>query len=83
MGSNFKRLTAQKYQVKKEKGLCFKCEEQYHPGHKCKNRSLNVIFVLNEKDINTKLDSEEVSAELVGLTVPKIMKVKGKIGSWR
>lgn len=46
------------------------------------------MFVLDEEDINTELDYERVGAEfavisIVGLTLPKMIKVKGKIGVLR
>lgn len=32
---NFKRLSEAEFQAKKEKGLCFKCDEKYSIGHRC------------------------------------------------
>ncbi|GKB04622.1 ankyrin repeat-containing protein [Tanacetum coccineum] len=30
---------------KRSKGLCFKCDEKYGPGHQCKSKSLQVLWV--------------------------------------
>lgn len=62
--TSFKRLKANKYQVKRDKGICFKCEEKYHPGHQCKTRRLNVISVLNEEIEDEWGDEEVVNVEL-------------------
>ncbi|XP_060967566.1 uncharacterized protein LOC115704201 [Cannabis sativa] len=35
-----KRLSPAELKDKREKGLCFTCDEKYNPGHKCKNRVL-------------------------------------------
>lgn len=32
----FKRFTASELRVRREKGLCYYCEEKYHPQHRCK-----------------------------------------------
>ncbi|GKB69649.1 ankyrin repeat-containing protein, partial [Tanacetum coccineum] len=40
--SQFKRLTMAE---KRSKGLCFKCDEKYGPGHQCKSKSLQVLWV--------------------------------------
>ncbi|XP_020693720.1 uncharacterized protein LOC110107714 [Dendrobium catenatum] len=39
-GGNFKRLTEKEMQEKRAKGLCFRCDERYTPGHRCKDRTL-------------------------------------------
>ncbi|CAM8978876.1 unnamed protein product [Rhodiola kirilowii] len=41
-----KRLTPTKMAARKEKGLCFNCDERYAPGHKCRPRFQ--CLVLNE-----------------------------------
>nr|XP_048334882.1 uncharacterized protein LOC125423780 [Ziziphus jujuba var. spinosa] len=42
-----KPLTSIEIQEKREKGLCFTCNEKYHNNHKCKNR---VMFMYVEDD---------------------------------
>lgn len=40
-----KRMTDIEWRSKREKGLCFRCEEKYTIGHRCKNRELRVLLV--------------------------------------
>ena len=30
-------------------GLCFRCDEKYTIGHKCKNRELQVVMIYDEE----------------------------------
>ena len=42
-GSPFKRLTAAEIKQKREKGLCYYCEEKYNPSHRCKTSYLLLV----------------------------------------
>ncbi|GKC58538.1 ty3-gypsy retrotransposon protein, partial [Tanacetum coccineum] len=73
---------------KRSKGLCFKCDEKYGPGHQCKSKSLQVLWV-DEEDAyqedepfeHEHLDSVEVSLNsVIGLTSPRTMKIRGTVG---
>ena len=44
-----KRLTESELQARREKGLCFKCEEKFSPGHRCK-KQLRVLLVHKDED---------------------------------
>ena len=44
-----KRLTESELQACREKGLCFKCEEKFSPGHQCK-KQLRVLLVHKDED---------------------------------
>ncbi|KAA0061363.1 peroxidase 64 [Cucumis melo var. makuwa] len=46
--------------VKREKGLCFKCDEKYHFGHKCKDMELRELRILVVHDDNVE---EEIIEE--------------------
>ncbi|KAI0493558.1 hypothetical protein KFK09_023677 [Dendrobium nobile] len=48
-GDNFKKLTETELQEKRAKGLCFRCDERYTPGHRCKDRTLQVLIVCDEE----------------------------------
>ncbi|RVX15868.1 Retrovirus-related Pol polyprotein from transposon 297 [Vitis vinifera] len=91
-----KRLTESELQARREKGLCFKCEEKFSPGHRCK-KQLRVLLVHEDEDkddnqfdgrateepalIELK-DAVELSLNsVVGLTTPGTMKIKGTIRS--
>ncbi|KAJ9536073.1 hypothetical protein OSB04_un000758 [Centaurea solstitialis] len=87
----FKRLTATELAEKRAKGLCFRCDSKFAPGHKCSSKTLQVLIIddvdagRGEEDIDdtwhAHCDMAEVSLNSVsGLTPPRTMKVKGKIG---
>ncbi|TYK19390.1 Transposon Ty3-I Gag-Pol polyprotein [Cucumis melo var. makuwa] len=40
-----KRLSDAEFKAKREKGLCFKCDEKYHSGHKCKEPEIKKIII--------------------------------------
>ncbi|KAL2475042.1 Retrotrans gag domain-containing protein [Abeliophyllum distichum] len=91
----FKRLSDAELQLKKEKGLCFRCDEKYTVGHRCKNKELQVLLIqegeewevedVAEGETSTEETNEvgevvELSLNfVVGLTPSRTMKVKGKI----
>ena len=92
--TNYKRLTHAKLQAKIEKGLCFRCDAKFSPGHKCKNKRLQVLLVqgnFTEEEIaelggGDERQTEEVEEiielsinSVVGLSTPKTMKIEGKI----
>ena len=43
------RLTDAEFQDRRDKGLCFHCEEKFNPGHKCK-KQLNILIVHDEDE---------------------------------
>ena len=57
----FLKLTEQEIQKRREKGLCFSCNEKFGPGHRCK-KELNIILVEEEEYAQSKLKGE-ISAE--------------------
>ncbi|KAI0525242.1 hypothetical protein KFK09_004635 [Dendrobium nobile] len=88
---SFKKLTDEEMQEKRAKGLCFRCEEKFVPGHRCKDRALRALTVYideapedsdeyDEEQNETQLEVAEVSLNSVmGFTPSHTMKVKGKI----
>ncbi|KAL0927813.1 hypothetical protein M5K25_002024 [Dendrobium thyrsiflorum] len=93
-GGNFKRLTEKEMQEKRAKGLYFRCDEKYTPGHRCKDRTLQVLTVCDDEETEEEgerelegevedklhLDLAEVSLNsVVGFTTNHTMKVKGEI----
>lgn len=52
-----KRMSPEELREKREKGLCFSCDEKYHANHRCKNRVL--LMVGAEEDDS---EPEEMSA---------------------
>ena len=39
-------------QEKRSKGLCFRCDEKFRPGHHCKQKELQVLWVLDDEELN-------------------------------
>ncbi|XP_071714502.1 uncharacterized protein [Rutidosis leptorrhynchoides] len=86
----YKRLTEAELSEKCSKGLCFKCDEKYAPGHRCPSKSLQVLLVREDDDDNDEiledsehahLDSVEVCINsVIGFTPPHTMKLRGSIG---
>ena len=42
------RLTDAEFQARKDKGLCFHCDERFAPGHKCR-KQLNILLVHDDE----------------------------------
>ena len=78
----------------KSKGLCFRCEAKYSPGHRWKDKQLQVLLVhedFHEQEVPSPLsfsdlqegDVKEVAElslnSVVGISSLRTMKVKGKI----
>ncbi|XP_017233746.1 uncharacterized protein LOC108207825 [Daucus carota subsp. sativus] len=88
-----KRLTEKELQEKRAKGLCYRCDDKWVMGHRCKRRELSVLLIDDEEEDLTSEDSEivpspptepvpEVSLNsVVGLSNPKTMKLRGIIGA--
>nr|GEY89983.1 hypothetical protein [Tanacetum cinerariifolium] len=82
----FRRMTESEYADKKAKGLCFRCDGKFGPGHRCPDKTLQVLMI-SEDDAETEeeqehmhLDTVEVSAHFVtGITSHHTMKLRGTI----
>jgi len=49
--SNIKNISAVEIRLRREKGLCFTCDEKFSPGHKCPNKQYLLLQVeMNEQD---------------------------------
>ncbi|XP_022848903.1 uncharacterized protein LOC111371244 [Olea europaea var. sylvestris] len=90
--SSFKKLSDVELQLKRERGLCYRCDEKFQPGHKCRNKELHVLVVQGEEEGeelgNVQVDEGETEVgevvelsinSVVGLNAPKSMKLKGTI----
>lgn len=42
---SFKRMTDSEMRARREKGLCYKCDEKFSPGHRCKKKELQALMV--------------------------------------
>ncbi|GJZ04169.1 putative mitochondrial protein [Tanacetum coccineum] len=86
----FKWLIEAEFFEKHSKGLYFKCDEKYVPGHRCLSKSLQVLLVGDDEDdiqedehdaSHVHLDAVEVSLNsVIRFTSPRTMKILGSIG---
>lgn len=58
--SNIKRLSAAELKARREKGLCYYCDEKYEPNHKCKR---NCFLLVGQEEIDELLHDEEFPNE--------------------
>jgi hypothetical protein len=82
------RLTPQQMDERREKGLCFNCDNKYSKGHKCGERKLFYIDCEEEEDQELEpsqdLELEETTPTischaLVGINTPQTLKIEGYI----
>ena len=61
---SFKRFSDVELQRRRERGLCYKCDEKFHPGHLCKNKELQVLVFqdMEAGDVN-QVEEEELIIE--------------------
>ncbi|OIW20258.1 hypothetical protein TanjilG_07417 [Lupinus angustifolius] len=60
-GTGFKHLTAVEMKEKREKGLCFRCDEPFNRDHRCKNKQLRMLLM--EEDEEESEEGSEVAME--------------------
>lgn len=65
MGNHVKRLTFGEMQARKEKGLCFNCDELFTQGHRCKFKQLYLIT--GDDEWEEEVNDEAVSTEPVDM----------------
>lgn len=53
-GSGMRHLSDKELQEKRSKGLCFKCDEKWYMGHRCKRRELSVLLIEGDEEEGTK-----------------------------
>ncbi|GKD24244.1 hypothetical protein Tco_1230458, partial [Tanacetum coccineum] len=54
----FKRLTDAEFADKKAKGICFRCDEKFGPGHRCPGKTLQVLLVGDEDETEDEFDGK-------------------------
>ncbi|XP_024028604.1 uncharacterized protein LOC112093764 [Morus notabilis] len=94
-GASFRRLTDDEIQRRRAKGLCYRCDEKYGPGHRCKNQQLQVLLVSEEEEekVEDSVEAGEPPIEeaegmagislnsLMGVSSANTLKLRGTIGS--
>ena len=88
-----KRLTPSELRDKRERGLCFTCDEKYSAGHKCKNRVMvlcgteddqGMLQLQEEEEIVEADDNpvDEVSLNALSNSAnPRIFRIQAKQGT--
>lgn len=87
----FRRWTDSKLQARRDKDLCYRCDEPFSEGHRCKNKELRLYLVADDledtvmEDIENKGTKVEVSPvvelsvnSVVGLMAPGTFKIKAR-----
>lgn len=49
---HFRRMTDSELEERRAKGLCFRCEEKFKPGHRCPSHTLQVMIVGDSDEAN-------------------------------
>ncbi|GJU54013.1 uncharacterized protein Tco_1227727 [Tanacetum coccineum] len=85
-GSPIKRLNFKELNERKKLGLCFRCNEQYAPGYKCKKLfAIQAIMESSDDDEEMEIENQEPEVALIsihavtGLSSPRTMQVRGQI----
>ncbi|KAL5777367.1 hypothetical protein ACOSP7_010293 [Xanthoceras sorbifolium] len=87
-----RRITSQEVKDRRERGLCFYCDEKFSPGHRCQRPQL---FMIEDHQPTQEDDSNEDQREfnldeqipkisfhaIAGTNHPQTMRVIGKLGN--
>nr|GEU65693.1 putative ribonuclease H-like domain-containing protein [Tanacetum cinerariifolium] len=60
----FKRTSEADYANKKAKGLCFLCDGQSRPGHRCPENSLRVMLIFKDEDERKRQETRSRSSHI-------------------
>ncbi|KAJ8762999.1 hypothetical protein K2173_023204 [Erythroxylum novogranatense] len=89
--TNFRRLSSQEAKERRERGLCFYCDEKFVPGHRCTRPQLFMIEDCNEipfEEPEEKNGNEEEGEfhmleisfhAITGVPNPQTIRVKGNL----
>ncbi|KAG5520771.1 hypothetical protein RHGRI_033370 [Rhododendron griersonianum] len=55
-----KRLTPKEMEAKREKGLCYNCDEKLVRGHQCQKKQLYLMIGEDEEEDDTGQDTQDV-----------------------
>lgn len=76
-----KRLSDVEFQAKREKGLCFKCDEKYCSGHKCKAKEIRELrmFVIRADNVEEEIIEEDVYEQRELCTMELKSEIEGVV----
>ena len=61
--AEFRRLSNGEIQQCREKGLCYRYNEKFSPGHRCKREELSILVVQEDQDNKNEMEEELARAE--------------------
>ncbi|XP_026378571.1 uncharacterized protein LOC113273010 [Papaver somniferum] len=70
-----KRLTQEQMRLRREKGICYNCDEFYSLGHKCKGRQQLFMLQTESSDTHNTEVEDEVFEEVVESSVDSDMEI--------
>lgn len=72
-----RRLTDSELQKKRDKGLCYRCDEKWAPGHRCKKKELTVLLTcdMDEAEQEEEEGSGEGDPELETAEINQVVEV--------
>ena len=75
------RLSDAEFQAKREKGLCFKCDEKYYSGHKCKAKEIRELrmFVVRADNVEEKIIEEDIYEQNELCTMELNIEIEGVV----
>lgn len=59
--AEYKKLSDQEVQQRRALGLCYRCDEKFSPGNRCKKKELNVLLVQEEEIVEPAVNVKEDS----------------------
>ena len=63
--SKFRHSTEAEMQEKREKGICFRCDEKFGLGYRCKKKELQVLLVYgDELEVKESIEANEEEANI-------------------
>ncbi|KAG8376226.1 hypothetical protein BUALT_Bualt09G0041000 [Buddleja alternifolia] len=90
-----KLLTTSKMRARREKNLCYNCDETFIPGHRCKQRQIYMMMSeeeellhesLNEMETNNEIEEEIIDEDITvslnalsGTTNMNTLRIKGVV----
>ncbi|KAH9650018.1 hypothetical protein KPL70_026202 [Citrus sinensis] len=77
LSGEIRRLSDSELQKKREKGLCYRCDEKWAPGHRCKKKELTVLLTydMDEAEHEEAEGSGEVDPELETAEINQVVEV--------
>ena len=68
------KLTPAELKIRREKGLCYNCDDKYAPGHKCKSKFILLISNDDEQDMEFSGEgkNEEDPGDSTIISIPEV-----------